>query len=545
MGLALVCLVGVRPARGQVLAQKNWAGSGVTVEVWWRRAVFYRIDPTKFQDSTGDGRGDLAGITQRLDYLQSLGVDALIVETAPGVDDGTATGARGKAAVLEPTPEVSSEFDTLVRDAVGRHLRVLVELGAPASQQGDARYLASARAWLNQGAAGIYVPTRALEQVDGVEHIALLLQQLRAMTDGFPGERVLLADAPAEPDEVLLDALAQNAQMTASAPLGVAASNGGMPTVAALRAAWMADLGQAEASAQPVAAVVTKTVKRTVVRHGRKHVVTETVRSWSTTGAKQRGSRAEGVENPLLLAVRVPMVKDPAERMVMERALAVMLLASKTAVVLEYGQELGLEMAGGSAPLMQWTPTNLTRKPPPVVEKPAPPPVSQYRAFLPYVKPLPRNFFPPPVMPVVEESDKPTPVDPALLPGFTAGDVDAAMEAPNRETANVAVETYADGSLLNLYKQLIALHHDNATVRSGAQEVLDYDDLGALVWVRRAPASSRTSTTVVVACNLSKAPLVLRDMGVVTVNFMRSLLEPAPGDLMKVMPGAVMVGETR
>ncbi len=188
-------------------------------------------------------------------------------------------------------------------------------------------------------------------------------------------------------------------------------------------------------------------------------------------------------------------------------------------------------------PLMQWTPANVTRKPPPPVEKPAPPPTSQYKTFLPWVKPLPRNLFPPPVMPVVEESDKPTPVDPRLLPGFTAGEVDAAMESPNGARANVALETYEDGSLLNLYKQLITLHHDNATVRSGAQQVLDYDALGALVWVRRAPASSRTSTTVVAACNLSNAPLVLRDMGAVTVNFMRSLLQPAPGDLMKVLPG--------
>jgi hypothetical protein len=65
------------------------------------------------------------------------------------------------------------------------------------------------------------------------------------------------------------------------------------------------------------------------------------------------------------------------------------------------------------------------------------------------------------------------------------------------------------------------------------------------VWVRRAPASSRTSTTVVVACNLSDKPVVLSDLGAVTVNVMRSLLSPAPGDLLKVAPGAVVVGETR
>ena len=93
LGTVLLCLsgvlllaAGVGPVRAQVLAQKNWAGSGVTVELWWRRAVFYRIDPEKFQDSNGDGQGDLEGITERLDYLQSLGVDALIVESASEAD---------------------------------------------------------------------------------------------------------------------------------------------------------------------------------------------------------------------------------------------------------------------------------------------------------------------------------------------------------------------------------------------------------------------------------------------------------------------------
>src|SRR2546430_10837164 len=44
---------------------------------WWRHAVIYEIYPRSFQDSNGDGIGDLNGITQRLDYLQALGVDAI------------------------------------------------------------------------------------------------------------------------------------------------------------------------------------------------------------------------------------------------------------------------------------------------------------------------------------------------------------------------------------------------------------------------------------------------------------------------------------
>ena len=44
---------------------------------WWKSGVIYQIYPRSFQDTDGDGVGDLRGIEARLDYLQTLGVDAL------------------------------------------------------------------------------------------------------------------------------------------------------------------------------------------------------------------------------------------------------------------------------------------------------------------------------------------------------------------------------------------------------------------------------------------------------------------------------------
>ncbi|MFB8448228.1 alpha-amylase family glycosyl hydrolase, partial [Enterococcus thailandicus] len=46
-------------------------------EQWWQRAVVYQIYPRSFQDTNGDGIGDLQGIIRRLDYLENLGIDAI------------------------------------------------------------------------------------------------------------------------------------------------------------------------------------------------------------------------------------------------------------------------------------------------------------------------------------------------------------------------------------------------------------------------------------------------------------------------------------
>ena len=43
---------------------------------WWKNAVVYQIYPKSFQDSDGDGIGDIPGIISRLDYLKKLGIDA-------------------------------------------------------------------------------------------------------------------------------------------------------------------------------------------------------------------------------------------------------------------------------------------------------------------------------------------------------------------------------------------------------------------------------------------------------------------------------------
>ena len=44
---------------------------------WWQSAVIYQVYPRSFQDSNGDGIGDIPGLIDRLDYLKELGIDAI------------------------------------------------------------------------------------------------------------------------------------------------------------------------------------------------------------------------------------------------------------------------------------------------------------------------------------------------------------------------------------------------------------------------------------------------------------------------------------
>ena len=94
---------------------------------WWRHAVIYEIYPRSFQDSNGDGVGDLNGITQRLDYLKALGVDAIWLTPfypSPNRDFG-----YDVADYTDVAPEYGTmaDFDRLVAAAKRRGIRVLVD----------------------------------------------------------------------------------------------------------------------------------------------------------------------------------------------------------------------------------------------------------------------------------------------------------------------------------------------------------------------------------------------------------------------------------
>jgi len=95
---------------------------------WWRGAVIYQIYPRSFQDSNGDGIGDLAGIIHRLPYVASLGVDAIWISpfyASPMKDFGYDVSAYRD---IEPMFGTMSDFDALIERAHQLGLRVMIDL---------------------------------------------------------------------------------------------------------------------------------------------------------------------------------------------------------------------------------------------------------------------------------------------------------------------------------------------------------------------------------------------------------------------------------
>ncbi|QCR34977.1 alpha,alpha-phosphotrehalase [Nissabacter sp. SGAir0207] len=95
---------------------------------WWRNGVIYQIYPKSFQDSTGDGRGDLPGIIRRLDYLQQLGVDALWltpIYRSPQVDNGYDVADY---CAIDPSYGTLEDFEQLTREAHQRGIRIIMDM---------------------------------------------------------------------------------------------------------------------------------------------------------------------------------------------------------------------------------------------------------------------------------------------------------------------------------------------------------------------------------------------------------------------------------
>jgi alpha-glucosidase len=458
----------------QTLARPGWVGSGLSSQAWWQSAVIYRVRPELFQDSDGDGVGDLRGLALRLDYLQSIGVDAVLIESRTN-DPG---------------------FDDLLSDASRHHIRVLVELGVEGTQPLTSdQVMAEARLWLRRGVAGVYIPAPLLDTISAHSNFhdgVFLLNELRSVADSFPGERIIIAGD--------------------SATVGAAASS-------SPRSGPEIVDGALNPSAWDPATLRTKLV---------------------LANSPQAGEP--------LLEITPHAEPQPAR----DKILAALFLSSRGAVGISYGQEIGLPGVA-SAPIMQWTPSNLTHPRPADDNKPK---EEVYGTYHPYVRPAPTSMVGSrPALPSValNTESAPPPVDPNTLPGFSTRPLPSANSAARN--INVAVEDTDPDSLLNFYRRVLDLHSSNATLRTGSVSFLNHDAEGALVWLRRAPSGARTVASVVVACNMTDHPIQLSlDADFARLRVTASVLRPLLTSLhvdhiaqsthsLRLSPHSVYVGE--
>lgn len=168
LALSLACIVTLSastPVSAQMLARPGWAGFGQKSEAWWKHSIIYEVDPHNFSSA------GLHGVAQRLDYIRSLGADAiLLTHIAPD-----ATHPQS----LDPALGTLDDLDDLSREASSRNMRILLDLGTPPAGT-DLNSLA--RLWLNRGLAGFRIADP--QQAD----------QLRRITGSYIGERIVIGD---------------------------------------------------------------------------------------------------------------------------------------------------------------------------------------------------------------------------------------------------------------------------------------------------------------------------------------------------------------
>ena len=104
----------------QVLCKNKWG--------WWQSAVFYQIYPKSFQDTDGDGVGDLKGILSRLDYLAQLGIDGIWMSpvcASPQVDNGYDISDY---CAIDPMFGTMEDMETLIAEAKKRNISIILDL---------------------------------------------------------------------------------------------------------------------------------------------------------------------------------------------------------------------------------------------------------------------------------------------------------------------------------------------------------------------------------------------------------------------------------
>ena len=97
---------------------------------WWKQAVVYQIYPRSFKDVNGDGLGDIAGITEKIDYLKDLGVDAIWL--SPFYPSDLADGGYDVIDYRNVDSRLGTmdDFDRMIEAAHAAGLKVIADIVA-------------------------------------------------------------------------------------------------------------------------------------------------------------------------------------------------------------------------------------------------------------------------------------------------------------------------------------------------------------------------------------------------------------------------------
>jgi hypothetical protein len=175
--LACTCLL-TPSASAQTLARPGWVGSGINTDVWWKHAIVYQVNPLNFNPPTDKDpvASGLHGVAQRLDYIHSLGADALLL-TAIQPD-------AAHAQSIDPAYGTLDDLDDLIHEASRHNIRILLDLDPhiPATDLPNV-----ARFWLNRGIAGFHV-------IGVTPEAHSQAAELRKATTTYLGQRILIGD---------------------------------------------------------------------------------------------------------------------------------------------------------------------------------------------------------------------------------------------------------------------------------------------------------------------------------------------------------------
>jgi alpha-glucosidase len=501
---------------------------------WWKHAVIYEIYPRSFQDSNGDGIGDLKGITSRLDYLHDLGVDAIWltpIYPSPQVDFGYDIS---NYEAIDPQFGTMADFDTLVREARTRGIRVLMDMVMNHTSDQHPWFIESRRSRTNpkrdwyiwRDGTGPGQPPNNWESLFG--HSAWGY-------DSTTGQWYYHKFYPQQPDlnwrnpaveQAMFDAVrfwldrgVAGFRLDAITTLFEDSLLRDEKILPGTNAYGDPNEDDSRTDNLPEVHHVLRSLRQVVNAYpGQRVLIGETYLNGPADLRAMYGPHNDELQLPMDMQVGLINTLDAAafrrrlteaetdiggheplfvfdnhdqprswdrygDGVPVARVIATILLATRATALMYYGEELGM------------------RTTPPTRKEDVRDPIG--------IIGWPREKG---------RDGERTPMQWDATPeaGFTTGKPWLPIPA-SHDSVNVQREHADPGSLLSWFRRLIALRRADVALRDGANQMLDYDRDNVLVWLRKTPGR-----TVVVECNFNPAPRIVTAPAGKLVTIMRS-----------------------